>query len=84
MLVPFLSLVDYHHHYHHWLPKIHHIHLIITVIIIMHNAHPRYLISTICGSSCPPSPDVVIDILFWIGECVSNNVDMIDFQSLCN
>ena len=30
--------------------------------------HPRYLISTICGSSCPPSPDVVIDILFWIGE----------------
>jgi len=26
-----------------------------------------YLISTICGPSCPPSPDVVVDILFWIG-----------------
>ena len=28
---------------------------------------PRYLVSTICGSSCPPSPDIIVAILFWIG-----------------
>lgn len=26
-----------------------------------------YLVSTICGNSCPPSPDIVVAILFWIG-----------------
>jgi len=26
-----------------------------------------YIVTTICGSSCPPSPDVVVAILFWIG-----------------
>jgi len=26
-----------------------------------------YLVSTICGSSCPPSPDIIVAILFWIG-----------------
>ena len=38
-------------------------------LIMSHQNCYRYLISTICGPSCPPSPDVVVDILFWIGEC---------------
>ena len=53
--------------------------IIIIIIIILKIAIinillcPRYLISTICGPSCPPSPDVVVDILFWIGEYLTNN-----------
>ena len=64
LLVPFLSLVASH---------------IIIIIIVLKIAiinillYPRYLISTICGPSCPPSPDVVVDILFWIGEYLTNN-----------
>ena len=53
--------------------------IIIIIIIVLKIAIinillcPRYLISTICGPSCPPSPDVVVDILFWIGEYLTNN-----------
>ena len=35
---------------------------------VEYNPPPRYLVSTICGASCPPSPEIVVDILFWIGQ----------------
>ena len=55
--------------------------IIIIIIIVLKIAIinillcPRYLISTICGPSCPPSPDVVVDILFWIGEYLTNSLN---------
>ena len=55
--------------------------IIIIIIIVLKIAIinillcPRYLISTICGPSCPPSPDVVVDILFWIGEYHTNSLN---------
>ena len=37
-------------------------------VIKSRNVYLRYLVSTICGSSCPPSPDIIVAILFWIGH----------------
>ena len=49
--------------------------IILKIVIINILLCPRYLISTICGPSCPPSPDVVVDILFWIGEYLTNSLN---------